>query len=189
MYTQKYRRWSANPAAARRRWRRALVAAAMTWPLAVAAADRAPVILKADDAVKQGSAIKKWDRWVIWCGHNICDGSYTWTFPESGSYRLVWKEVGHKCAGASPYALYIDDEKKRASKIPQHGSCAECTPQNIVHNPGGRFGKRADIDLGTYQLRNGGKITLWAQNAFDCGIQNPGAYGGHFLELMALPAD
>ncbi len=145
------------------------------------------VVLKADDAIKQGAAIKKWDKWVIWCGHNICDGSYTWNFPETGTYRFVWKDVGHKCAGASPYALYIDDEKKRAAKIPQHGSCAECTPQNIVHNPGGRFGRRADIDLGTYRLRSDAKVTLWAQNAFDCGIENPGAYGGHFLEIIAVP--
>ncbi|MDH3638519.1 MAG: hypothetical protein OES09_08635 [Gammaproteobacteria bacterium] len=188
MYTRTHPKWGVTRASAR--WRAVAVATAITaWPLLGAAGDRAPVVLKADDAVKQGSAIKKWDRWVIWCGHNICDGSYTWTFPRTGSFQLLWKDVKHKCAGASPYALHIDDKKKLASKIPQHGSCAECTPQNIVHNPGGRFGRRADIDLGTYELRRNTKIVLWAQNAFDCGIQNPGAYGGHFLEIIALPVE
>lgn len=149
----------------------------------------APIVLQADQAEKRGSAIKKWDRWVIWCGHKICDGSYTWVFPESGTYRLVWKDVKHKCAGASPYALYVAGEKLRSGKIPQHGACDQCTPENIIHNPGGRFGRRADIDLGTYTLDRDDVIMLWAQNAFDCGIQNPGAYGGHFLEIIAYPEE
>ncbi len=154
-----------------------------------AGAPLAPVVLEAEKADRAGAVQKKWGRWVVWCGHNICDGSYTWEFPAAGTYRFVWKDVVHKCAGASPYAMFIDGDKVIGGKIPQHGSCNGCTPQNIVHNPGGRYLKRADIDLGSYRVGADFKVKLWVQNAFDCGIQNPGAYGGHFLEIIAYPED
>ncbi len=154
-----------------------------------AAAPRDPVVLQAAKAEHAGAVQKKWDRWVVWCGHNICDGSYTWEFPAAGTYRFVWKDVVHKCAGASPYALFVDGDKVTGGKIPQHGSCDGCTPQNIVNNPGERYATRADIDLGSYRVASGRKVKLWVQNAFDCGIQNPGAYGGHFLEIIAHPQD
>lgn len=150
---------------------------------------REPVTLEAEKADREGAVQKKWGRWVVWCGHNICDGSYTWEFPAAGTYRFVWKDVVHKCAGASPYAMFIDGDKVNGGKIPQHGSCDGCTPQNIVHNPGQRYLRRADIDLGSYPMGVRSKVKLWVRNAFDCGIQNPGAYGGHFLEIIAYPED
>jgi hypothetical protein len=154
-----------------------------------AGAPRAPVVLEAAKADRQGAVQKKWDRWVVWCGHKICDGSYTWEFPTAGSYRFMWKDIVHKCAGASPYAMFIDGDKVVEGKIPRHGSCSGCTPQNIVHNPGERYLKRADFNLGSYRVQAKSKVKLWVQNAFDCGIQNPGAYGGHFLEIVAYPED
>ncbi len=146
-----------------------------------------PVVLEAEKARHEGAVQKKWDRWVVWCGHNICDGSYTWTFPASGTFEFVWKDVVHKCAGSSPYKLFVDGKQRLAGKIPQHGSCEGCTPQNIVHNPDEKYGTRHDIGLGRYRLGKGSEVRLWVQNSFLCGIENPGAYGGHFLEILASP--
>lgn len=152
----------------------------------IAQADLKPVVLKAEDAKKEGSIQYKWGRWNVWCGHNICSGIYSWTFPNAGEYSLVWKEVVHKCAGSPPYSLYIDGKKIRDGKIKQHGSCNACTGQNIVNNPDEKFLTFKDIKLGRYQFKKDSLVQLWVQNAFDCGIQNPGAYGD-FLEVHANP--
>lgn len=145
-----------------------------------------PVILQAELAEKEGNVQKKWGRWVVWCGHKICSGSYTWTFPKSGTFTFVWKDVNHKCAGSSPYAFYINEKKVVSGRIPQHGSCDGCTPNNIKQHPQ-MTQHQADINFGQYIVRKGDRIKLWVQNDFACGIEGPGAYGGYFLEMIAYP--
>lgn len=141
------------------------------------------VILKAADAEKQGSLMHKWGKWVVWCGHSICDGTYSWRFPEQGTFELLWN-VGHKCAGSAPYKLTLNDKMVTEGRIPQHGSCDGCTPENIVANPNNRYGQMKDIALGRFQLRPGDRVQLWVRNDFACGISNPGAYA-YYDELRA----
>lgn len=107
--------------------------------------------------------------WVVWCGHNICDGAWRWTFPASGTYEIIWKGVSYKCAGAPPYELRINDEVGQAGRLEQYGSCERCTPGNMDE-------VFRDTSLGTYSLNAGDEITLDVTNDFACGIEGPGAY-------------
>lgn len=114
---------------------------------------------------------KCWDNcwWVVWCGHNICDGSWTWTFPSSGSYEITWENVKEKCAGSPSYEVRINGETVTSSRVPQHGSCDGCSG-------GGRW---VDRSLGTFDIEEGDDVTLWVENDFACGIDGPGAYAAH----------
>lgn len=107
--------------------------------------------------------------WVVWCGHNICDGAWSWSFPADGSYEIVWKGVSYKCAGSPPYQLRINDEVVRSGRLAQYGSCGECVPGSMAE-------VFTDTSLGTYPLEQGDKITLYVRNDFACGIEGPGAY-------------
>jgi hypothetical protein len=108
--------------------------------------------------------------WLVHCGHAICDGSWNWTFSSGGTYRLNWRGVQHKCAGSPPYQLRINDKVVTSGKIPQYGSCDDCGPvdfPSILVNQG----------LGTFDIDEGDKVTLWIETEFSCGIDGPGAYG------------
>lgn len=107
--------------------------------------------------------------WVVWCGHKICDGSWTWTFPSSGDYRITWKGVEEKCAGSPAYEVRINGQSVAGGRVPQHGSCSGCDGGGVL----------VDRDLGTFEVRKGDAVTLWAENDFACGIDGPGAYAAH----------
>ncbi len=172
------------------RWAGLWVLSLCLLPVACAETDTASdpaevIVLNPADAERKGSIVYKWDLWVVWCGHNICDGSYTWRFPEKGRYTFVWP-VGHKCAGSAPYALLINGKEVNRGRIPQLGSCEGCTPRNIRENPDGRYGHKKEIVLGRYKMNKGDRVELRARNSFVCGIENPGAYAA-FNELLAKP--
>lgn len=107
--------------------------------------------------------------WVVWCGHKVCDGSWTWTFPSSGDYQITWEGVKEKCAGSPAYEVRINGQSVAAGRVPQYGSCSGC-------GGGGVF---VDRDLGTFEIRKGDAVTLWVENDFACGIDGPGAYAAH----------
>ena len=48
--------------------------------------------------------------WAVHCGHAICDGSWNWEFPSSGTYRLDWRGLENKCSGSPPFELKINDK-------------------------------------------------------------------------------
>lgn len=131
------------------------------------------VVLDPDQATRTGDARHKcWSGgcwWVVWCGHNICDGSWQWSFPASGTYEIVWKGVSYKCAGAPPYELRINGEVVRADRLAQYGTCEQCIPGNMPE-------EFRDTSLGRYALNEGDDITLYVKNDFACGIDGPGAY-------------
>ena len=112
---------------------------------------------------------------VVWCGHAICDGSWTWNnFPHSGQFSFVWEGVNEKCAGSPPYQLQINGETVQSGEIAQWGSCSECPDSS------GNFAQIfTNYDLGSYQLTKGDTVTLWAQTEFSCGINGAGAYAAH----------
>jgi hypothetical protein len=140
------------------------------------------VTLAPDDASLEGAAqyyCKEpygcW--WLVHCGHAICDGSWNWRFPSEGTYRLSWRGVQQKCAGSPPYQIRINDDVVTSGEIPQYGSCDECGPDefpNIFVNQG----------LGTFDIKEGDKVTLWIETEFSCGIEGPGAYGA-FDDIVA----
>lgn len=123
-----------------------------------------------------GSAQRRcWDDgcyWVVWCGHQICDGSWSWDFPSSGSYRLTWKGLNEKCAGSPEYEIRINGETVSNGRVPQYGSCSDCAERR-------GYGIFVDRDLGTFDLKQGDSLTLWAKTDFACGIDGPGAYAAH----------
>jgi hypothetical protein len=140
------------------------------------------VTLDPDDASLEGAAqyfCKEpygcW--WLVHCGHAICDGSWNWKFASEGTYRLNWRGVQQKCAGSPPYQIRINDKVVTSGEIPQYGSCDECGPvdvPNIFVNQG----------LGTFDIEEGDKVTLWIETEFSCGIDGPGAYGA-FDDIVA----
>lgn len=107
--------------------------------------------------------------WVVWCGHKICDGSWTWTFPSSGDYQITWEGVKEKCAGSPAYEVRINGRTVTDGRVPRHGSCSGC-------DGSGRF---VDRELGTFEIEKGDAVTLWVENHFACGIEGPGAYAAH----------
>ena len=109
---------------------------------------------------------------VVWCDHNICDGAWHWSFPESGTYRLTWKGVNEKCAGSPPYSVIVNGETVDSGRLPQYGSCGDCAAR-------GGYGIFVDRDIGTFELNEGDQITLWARTDFACGIDGPGAYAAY----------
>lgn len=133
----------------------------------------AVVELKPSAASLSGQAQNKcWPNgcfWVVWCGHNICDGAWQWSFPATGTYELVWEHVSFKCAGSPPYELRINRQTVRSGRLAQYGSCGECAPSDLTE-------KFADTSLGEYALQAGDRVTLRVKNDFACGIDGPGAY-------------
>jgi hypothetical protein len=131
------------------------------------------VELDPENAVQRGQAqYKCWSGgcwWVVWCGHNICEGEWEWEFPASGNYEIIWQGVSYKCAGAPPYELRINGSAVRSDELAQYGSCGECIPGNMPE-------VFEDTSLGQYELNKGDRITLWIRNDFACGIDGPGAY-------------
>lgn len=107
--------------------------------------------------------------WVVWCGHQICDGSWTWSFPSSGSYAITMERVKEKCAGSAKYEVRINGRTATSGRIPRYGSCGGCDGS----------GRWVDRTLGTFQIEAGDQVTLWAENDFACGIDGPGAYAAH----------
>ena len=128
------------------------------------------------DARRTGEAkYKCWGQscyWVVWCGHRLCDGSWSWRFPASGRYRLTWQAVKHKCAGSPAWEIRINGERVSKGNIPQYGSCHDCAARR-------GYGEFKDFGLGTYSLRQGDDLTLYVRNDFACGIEGPGAYAAH----------
>lgn len=110
--------------------------------------------------------------WVVWCGHAICDGAWHWTFPSTGTYRLTWNGVNHKCAGSPPYSLAINGKKVVSGRVPQYGSCSDCAAR-------GGYGIYENIDLGAFTIEKGDTVTLWAETHFACGLDGPGAYAAY----------
>jgi len=127
-------------------------------------------------ATRTGEAIYHcWDDgcwWVVWCGHAICDGSWSWSFKSTGTYRITWLNVNSKCAGAPPYEVRINGKTVHSGRVPQYGACHDCAQRR-------GYGVWGDIDLGNFELKNGDVVTLWAQNEFACGIDGPGAYAAY----------
>ena len=119
--------------------------------------------------------------WVVWCGHNICDGAWRWQFPASGNYEIIWKAVSYKCAGAPPYELRVNGEVVRSGRLEQYGSCKRCTPGSMDE-------VFRDTSLGQYALRKGDEITPYVKNDFACGIDGPGAYAA-FRSIAAERRD
>jgi len=107
--------------------------------------------------------------WVVWCGHKICDGSWTWTFPSTGEYHITWQAVKEKCAGSPSYELRVNGRAVTSGRIPQYGSCSGCDGSGVF----------VDRELGTFEIEKGDAVTLWAENDFACGIDGPGAYAAH----------
>ena len=141
-----------------------------------AAADDPPEPVVAMDPARadtRGAAkYKCWDDncyWVVWCGHQICDGSWSWTFPSSGSYHITWQGVKEKCAGSPAYELRVNGRPVESGRVPQYGSCGGC-------DGSGQF---VDRGLGTHDIEKGDTVTLWVRNDFACGIEGPGAYAAH----------
>ncbi len=110
--------------------------------------------------------------WVVWCGHEICDGSWEWTFPATGDYEIIWKGLNFKCAGAPPYELRINGEVVKSGVVDQYKSCDECQSGSMAQ-------QFRDTSLGVYSLEAGDEITLYAKNDFACGIDGPGAYAAY----------
>lgn len=111
---------------------------------------------------------------VVWCGHAICEGAWSWTsFPHDGQFTFTWRGVNEKCAGSPPYELRINDEVVKTGEITQWGSCSECPDST------GSYGIFKNYSLGTHQLKKGDKVTLWSKTEFACGIDGPGAYTAH----------
>jgi hypothetical protein len=144
------------------------------------------VTLHPDDAALEGAAqyyCKEpygcW--WLVHCGHAICDGSWNWTFKSEGTYRLNWRGVQQKCAGSPPYQIKINDNVVTSGEIPQYGSCAECGPVDFPSI-------FVDQGLGTFDIEEGDKVTLWIETEFSCGIDGPGAYGA-FDDIVAERVD
>ncbi len=135
------------------------------------------------NAQRTGAAqYRCWDGkcwWVVWCGHKICDGSWSWVFPASGNYRIVWKGVKFKCAGSPSYELRINNKTVAKGKLPQHGACHDCAARR-------GYGIFTDLPFGTFSINKGDTVMLWAKNDFACGIQGPGAYAAHD-KLLAEP--
>jgi len=168
------------------RFSRLLAAATAVVALAACGAEPSgPIRLDGQDSHREGAAQFKFDHWVVWCGHDHCDGQYQWSFPASGHFSFRW-EVNHKCAGAPPYRLMKNGRVLVEGRVPQHGSCDACTGNNIRHNPDNAFREMKTIDLGVHRLRKGDALQLWVENSFLCGIENPGAYAA-FREIVATP--
>lgn len=146
---------------------------------------RTPVELNPEQAQLEGSAqYKCWSGrcyWVVWCGHNICDGSWSWSFAGSGAYEIIWQGVSYKCAGAPPYELRINGEAVLSDRLSQYGSCDRCAPDSLEE-------VFRDTSLGTHRLEEGDEIALHITNDFACGIEGPGAYAA-FKTLVAEPRD
>ncbi|MDZ7841473.1 MAG: hypothetical protein U5R46_11775 [Gammaproteobacteria bacterium] len=134
------------------------------------------VELDPEQAVKSGDArYKCWSGrcwWVVWCGHNVCDGSWQWTFPATGNYEIIWKGLNFKCAGAPPYELRINGDVVKSGVVDQYKSCEQCQRGSMAE-------VFRDTSLGEYSLEVGDEITLYAKNDFACGINGPGAYAAH----------
>ena len=107
--------------------------------------------------------------WVVWCGHKVCDGSWTWTFPSSGDYHITWQAVKEKCAGSPAYEFRINGRTVTSGRIPQYGSCGGCDGSGVF----------VDRELGSVEFEKGDSVTLWVENDFACGIDGPGAYAAH----------
>lgn len=136
------------------------------------------ITLDGESSTRKGRAHNHcWDNecWeVVWCGHNVCEGSWSWSnFPHTGQFNVVWKGVSEKCAGSPPYQLRINGETVISGEIAQWGSCSECP------DAAGNFNVFKDYDLGNHKINKGDTIILWAQTEFSCGINWAGAYAAH----------
>ena len=136
------------------------------------------ITLDADNSTRKGRAHNhcwKNECWeVVWCGHNVCAGSWSWSdFPHTGQFNFTWKGVSEKCAGSPPYQLRVNGQAVTSGEISQWGSCSECP------DAAGNFNVFKDYDLGNHKINKGDTITLWAQTEFLCGINSAGAYAAH----------
>ena len=124
----------------------------------------ADVVIKSNSNAHRASqyAIVKWNKRVVWCGHNLCSGWAEWKFPgPTGTYKASF-ELEAKGYGSTPWKWIIGGQSKSGNSK-QACHCSDCWPLYWQ-------------DLGTFTIQNGSIIRWEASNSFACGISGPGSY-------------